>query len=100
MNNGCTLKFLRFLEDTMTAVDQEAERMAEMAESMDIMDQLEESLNKNSTHLRNSNPSNYQMTEDDTNALVERALADVGADAGKCDPPGIKETTTGYSLCM
>ena len=100
MNNGCSLLFLRFLEDTMKAVDRQAELMAQMSDS-DVIGRLEESLDKHTTHLRNSNPPDYQITQDDANALAERALADVNADAGGCDPPGLQRNIQGgFSLCM
>ena len=99
-NYGCTLKFLRFLEDTMTAVEQSGEEMARSAGSMDGLSQLEESLNKQTTHLRNSNPPGYQVTDNDMSALVERALAEVDADLGKCDPKGVQRTATGFKICL
>ena len=84
----------------MTAVEQSGEEMARSAGSMDGLSQLEESLNKQTTHLRNSNPPGYQVTDNDMSALVERALAEVDADLGKCDPKGVQRTATGFKICL
>ena len=99
LNYGCTIKFLRFLEDSMDAVKQSVN---EAALSPKLFSNLEESLNKQSTHLRKSAPPGYKMTEDDMEALVERALADSDSDlfVGKCNPPGVQATNTGYSVCL
>lgn len=99
LNYGCTLKFVQFLEDSMEAVK---ESTSDAALSPDLLSNLEESLNKQTSHLRKSAPPGYEMTEDDMEALVERALADSDSDlfVGKCEPPGVQPTATGYSVCL
>ena len=99
LNYGCTSKFLRFLEDSMESVK---EATSDAPLSPEMFSNLEESLNKQTTHLRKSAPQDYKITEDDMEALVERALADTGSDlfVGKCSPPGAQHTATGYSVCL
>lgn len=99
LNEGCTLKFIRFLGDTFEAV---RESSSEEVLSPDLLSTLGESFNKQTSHLRKSSPPGYEMTEDDAQALVERALvdADVDISTGICSPPGVQHTVSGYKVCL